>query len=94
MLAYSVVLQQYDIDDDDCSDGACLQTDDGSVVSNTVTTNVLNFLPGQIFTADDQCYFDRQTTACGDVSLSLFSLTCGLLRKLGIKYCSAWACMY
>ena len=85
MLAYIVVLHRYDVDDDDdvdddCSDGACLQTDDGSVVSNTVTTNVLNFLPGQIFTADDQCYLDRQTTACGDVSLSLFSLTCGMLR--------------
>lgn len=58
------------------SDGACLQSDDpdGTVVSNTVQQSVLNFLPGQIFSADDQCYLDGQTAACGDVSLYVIVL--------------------
>ena len=35
-----------------------------------ITENVEDYLPGQIYDADDQCYMAFGTSACDDVSLT------------------------
>ena len=43
-------------------------------ISAAIEGDVNNFLPGQKYDADDQCYISLGTPACGNVSCQSFCL--------------------
>ena len=48
----------------------CLSTEtENPNYPQNITENVEDYLPGQIYDADDQCYMAFETSACDDVSL-------------------------